>query len=535
MPRTEVRGGQILDGTVSLTADVTGMLPNANGGWTAAQQAAFRGLPSYALTDPVGPNNAALGLYNAKSTNMRKTHKGLVSALNGGKMNIAVIGDSVSTGYNGSAVIDRNSFAQRMQLAMCGQLGVARAGGFHAALAAISLSSDRWTLNAGTVNGSSFAGLLQMNAGAAITFQTEQECTGFDIVSTETSVSGWTYQVDGGTPVPVTTTGASTYKKISITGLTLGYHSIRLNTSANFLFVVAVCPTVASGIAMHNLGFGGSRANGGSGAVNWTDTVTANQLYSNHKVGFDILGITPDLVICELGGNDIFQGDTPVNAIAGLTTIRGWWPTADFLMVGLSNLNGTNMTNWDDYWHRKYLLADTLDVPLLDYRSKMGDYTEALANGLLGADNAHLSNGSNIELGRLLATAVMSVVGGLSDFDPDTSGFVDRTRGGAEQVAVADGTTGTVTLRLAGGSIQTLTPTGNVTALNIADVPASGKSCTVTLIVTQGATPRTIATPPGGVFLGTASPTQLANKTCVFTYQTVDGGTTWICQGVVQV
>ena len=32
MPRTEVRGGQILDATVSLTADVTGVLPILNGG-----------------------------------------------------------------------------------------------------------------------------------------------------------------------------------------------------------------------------------------------------------------------------------------------------------------------------------------------------------------------------------------------------------------------------------------------------------------------------------------------------------------------
>lgn len=32
MARTEVRGGQILDGSVSLTADVTGILPVANGG-----------------------------------------------------------------------------------------------------------------------------------------------------------------------------------------------------------------------------------------------------------------------------------------------------------------------------------------------------------------------------------------------------------------------------------------------------------------------------------------------------------------------
>lgn len=38
MARTEVRGGQILDASVSLTADVTGILPVANGGTGAATQ-----------------------------------------------------------------------------------------------------------------------------------------------------------------------------------------------------------------------------------------------------------------------------------------------------------------------------------------------------------------------------------------------------------------------------------------------------------------------------------------------------------------
>lgn len=36
MPKTEVRGTQIVDATVSLTADVTGTLPVANGGTGAA-------------------------------------------------------------------------------------------------------------------------------------------------------------------------------------------------------------------------------------------------------------------------------------------------------------------------------------------------------------------------------------------------------------------------------------------------------------------------------------------------------------------
>lgn len=109
------------------------------------------------------------------------------------------------------------------------------------------------------------------------------------------------------------------------------------------------------------------------------------------------------------------------------------------------------------------------------------------------------------------------------------------TLGGAEKKAAASATTGSTTLDCSAASVFSVTPTGNITAVSLTNVPASGTACTITFIVNQGATPRTIATPSGGVFLGTATPTQVANKTCVFTYLTVDGGTTWYCSAAVQV
>lgn len=110
-----------------------------------------------------------------------------------------------------------------------------------------------------------------------------------------------------------------------------------------------------------------------------------------------------------------------------------------------------------------------------------------------------------------------------------------RVSGGKEAVAVASGTSGTVTLDASAASIYTLSPTAAVTTLTISNVPATGNGCTITLFVTQGATPYAIATPSGGVFYGAASPTQVANKRCAFTYITTDGGTTWHCSAAVQV
>lgn len=115
------------------------------------------------------------------------------------------------------------------------------------------------------------------------------------------------------------------------------------------------------------------------------------------------------------------------------------------------------------------------------------------------------------------------------------SQVAQSTLGGSEVVAAASGTSGTVTLDCSAASVFTLSPTGAVTTLTLSNPPASGKACTITLIVTQGATPRLIATPTGGVFIGAPTPTVVASKIMVYTYVTVDGGTTWLCYAATQV
>jgi len=118
---------------------------------------------------------------------------------------------------------------------------------------------------------------------------------------------------------------------------------------------------------------------------------------------------------------------------------------------------------------------------------------------------------------------------------PKYSQVARPTHGGYETAAAASGTSGTVTLDCSAASVFTLSPTGNVTTLTLSNPPATGIACTITLIVTQGGTARTIATPSGGVFYGATTPTQVNNKRCIFTYMTTDGGTTWHCSGVVEV
>lgn len=112
------------------------------------------------------------------------------------------------------------------------------------------------------------------------------------------------------------------------------------------------------------------------------------------------------------------------------------------------------------------------------------------------------------------------------------TGLASATGGGREASAALSATTGTATGNLANASVFTITPTGNFT-LALSNVPASGTACTVTVIISQGATPYTLTMPSGTTWLQTA-PTQAANKKCVVTLLTVDGGTTWLATAAVQ-
>lgn len=139
---------------------------------------------------------------------------------------------------------------------------------------------------------------------------------------------------------------------------------------------------------------------------------------------------------------------------------------------------------------------------------------------LTASDVGALATASNLSDVASAATALGNLGGAAS------------TGGAREKVAALSATTGTATGDLSAASVFTVTPTGNIT-LAFSNVPASGTACTVTVIVTQGGTVRTVALPSGGVWLGSA-PTQVASKACVITLLTTNGGTTWYASAAVQ-
>jgi hypothetical protein len=371
-----------------------------------------RSTPSYAPTlaaDLKNDFDPTTGIYNLKTSNMKRHNNAVAKVLNGtGKCNTLFLGDSSLIGYNGSVVKEAAMIPRLFGEAFATRVGIRSAGGAVPSVTATSFSTDKFTVNAGTVDIATYVGTFTLNAGAAVTWAPTQLGTEVHFLVSNLSTNNFTYQIDGGSAVAVTTNATATWKLVSVTGLAYGSHTLRINcpgAGGSFVFFGLVMVTNPIGYAVHNIALGGSRASFGTVNQAWTNT-GAGGPYGNRKQAFDVFGITPDLVVCSLGANDISSGDTPANAITGLTTIRNWYPNSDFMLMHTAGFSGGTIATYDTYSRLKYMLADALDCPLMDIRVRMGDSAEALANGLLGADNAHAIDGVGMQIGRVMATAL---------------------------------------------------------------------------------------------------------------------------------
>ncbi len=158
---------------------------------------------------------------------------------------------------------------------------------------------------------------------------------GFDILYVDYATGSWTYKIDGGVAHTVTCTGAGTIagssvKKVSITGLTAGTHTLTINatgTTAAACSILGVTAYAATtGLAFANMAWAGMGLYTGSAPHNaLSDTgaapVDKRSLYQGYSgttaSPTALTGLSfpaqPDLAIVALGMNDALQSVTKGN------------------------------------------------------------------------------------------------------------------------------------------------------------------------------------------------------------------------------
>lgn len=142
-----------------------------------------------------------------------------------------------------------------------------------------------------------------------------------------------------------------------------------------------------------------------------TVELSSAALMSATGVTVDI-GRTPDCLHLALGANDLANSVSIADIAAGLTTVRGLMSSADCILYvnpqpAASVIPG-GAAAYDAWVSSLYDLADTLDVPLVDMRSRFGTFTEWSGSGLAGDGLAHANPALFAEWGMAAASLVAS-------------------------------------------------------------------------------------------------------------------------------
>lgn len=360
-------------------------------------------LPSYAPATAANRYDPVSNVYNVKGSNSRHVHAGIARALGGGKMNILAIGDSALIGYNGTDTKESRAIPRLVGRIMTQSLGTVQAGSglVVPAGAAGIYPTDRFAITGNVVMGS---GTATMYAGSSITFTSEQAGTTGEVYYSDASAA-FAVSIDGGAAVTVTPGGTSTIKRYQVTGLTDAVHSIKVTAPTSYVFLEAMATQRAAGIAVHNIAWGGARAAQGGPGVAWLDTSQASNIQVHRKGAFDQSGITPDLVLWSLGGNDVANGTTPEQFATSFATLKGWYPNSDHMLMTGPGLSTAPQATWDAFVASLYSLCDTLNIAMLELRDRCGYATEASALGYIGADGFHPTQGAAYDWARLIVNA----------------------------------------------------------------------------------------------------------------------------------
>jgi len=398
MPRLD----QVSAPTASVALNSQKITGLANG--TAATDAAAYGqlpaiaLPSYAPAGLLNNWDARLSAYNWKSSNMHKVRAALKKVVQGvSSMHVAFLGDSGLVGYDGTSYAYDTSIPHQFGRVLANQLGIGgkfTSGVQQSVAAGGSSSGDRWALTGSFTVGNNFIFSSGTAVGTA-TWTSVDIGTSVEFYYGNLSTSGFTYQIDGGTATGVTTTGASTFGKVTVSGLTNTTHTIKINATASqavYIFGTRIWNPSVSQIHVHNLAIGGARANSGGNGQNWSSTASTGTVglgYTSTTM-LTTAGITtPDLVVIFIGSNDIFQSVTPSSVITGMTTMRNYYPNSPTVFVRSLPVTGTNATTFATFCGLNYSLADTLDCPLFDWNDWDSGITNYSGDALVGADTVH--------------------------------------------------------------------------------------------------------------------------------------------------
>lgn len=330
------------------------------------------GAPPWAGTARAGSWDAQAALYNGESSTLRDIRQMIADARSGtATTRMLFAGDSKTAG-SGLLGGDLN---KRGTLSMPAQI-TDLLGGKRDFVYCSPLDAA-WTLADGAVvDALTSRNFVNGTNGGRVTFVSEDTFTGFRISAYAPSASTTlTVTVDGGTPtgVSLTTVPGEFHELAEISGLADTTHTVEISwpVGANVRF---------KGLRLLHDGFTGLLTiNAGRSSSDATDWRVQN--FATH---WD-LNLTaqdfplPDITFLNLGTNKNYVATTAATLSTLATELVA---TGTKVVLGLPGGLGfftASQDYYDTVYSKLYDIADTLDLPLVDFRAVIGDYAVASA------------------------------------------------------------------------------------------------------------------------------------------------------------
>lgn len=385
-------GNEVTDRQAAITAEVAAR---------AASERLLTGLPSHAPATSTKSFDPRFSVYNLKASNIRKARAGLGRAATGGICEFVALGTSLTAGATAAAAFERlNSWPMKMRDELV-RHGVTDGGtGMVRALDGATFDS-RWTY--GGVWNASFLTFTFISAAGTATFTTDKAGNRVTIgyYDANNGTDQFNVVVNGGAPTVVTSGGGAGWKQVTISAAIAATQTVVITRTVGTVYLRGISIwNSTGGLLVHNIAQSGSKASG-SGLDRWQDASGIDRLGVVYAAPTSSLSV-PDLVIIELGYNDKIAGATDATVTAAITTIRNRYPTSDAMLV-LTNTGASPATvTWDAFAASLYSLADTLDIPLVDFYNRLGSWATIGTNGLNGDAVVHLKGAAYADEGRAL-------------------------------------------------------------------------------------------------------------------------------------
>lgn len=364
-------------------------------GWTNLASSG----PEYAGAR-TGAWDNSLTVYNGKDSIRRQVRAVLAQAFGGTSLvPVLCVGDSETAGWRGTPGLDdpvttvRNLFRKDTYPVTNGWLFPNN--GNTTTDTRISFTGA-WSGRTTTVSNY----VWTATQGNTITFAPDLPGTIAEFVVFTTATQDITYSIDGGAETTYNVVQGA-LRKVQITGLTAGTHTIRITKAAatGTMWIGAARVRNATGLSISNAGVFGAFAN------DWLPSALSGVYYNPYNLTSGLEA--PKLVIIGLGANEALNTGSPVTVAARLTTIvqayqsqgavvvlKTYMPTTDTIV---STANPGYV--WTDYVKAFYDVTDATGTMLIDHTG-FGDPTVTRAQGLMYTDNIHPLGAGYIAIGR---------------------------------------------------------------------------------------------------------------------------------------